>query len=338
MLEEVIHSGRWLPYTFAFLIGFSMLLYAILDGYDLGVGILSKRVSNEDRDRMISAVGPFWDANETWLVLGVGLLLVAFPSAHGVVLSALYLPVTVMIIGLIFRGVSFDFRKKVPDYQKPMWNSIFFWSSLVVTLSQGYMVGRFVTGFETGFWALVFSIFFALIVVFSYVLMGATWVIHKCEGDLQQKGIRWARNAILLMSVAAILSSAVAPLVGTRIYDKMFSFPEMLLLIVMPLISAFLTLIMLLILSVMPFRNDRLSWFPFMIAGLIVFLGFQGLVYSFYPYIIPGHLEIVAASASVESLKIILIGTLFVFPVLVGYTVFSYWVFKGKAHELSYGE
>ena len=126
MWDDIFTSGNWLPYTFAFLIGLSMLLYAVLDGYDLGVGMLSRGVSNSERDRMIGAIGPFWDANETWLVLGVGLLLVAFPAAHGVVLGELYLPVTVMLIALIFRGVAFDFRKKAPPERQPFWNCAFF--------------------------------------------------------------------------------------------------------------------------------------------------------------------------------------------------------------------
>lgn len=338
MLNEIIESGHWLPYSFALLIGLSMLLYAILDGYDLGVGILSRWVNPQERNTMISAIGPFWDANETWLVLGVGLLLVAFPPAHGIVLSELYLPVGIMILGIIFRGVSFDFRKKSPPHFRPYWDQAFFASSLIVTLMQGYMVGRFVTGFLPGGFALIFSLCFALIVVFGYVLMGATWLIFKCEGELQQKAFRWAKYAILLMSIAGLSSSILAPFVDTRIYDKMFSFPELVVLIVMPLMGGQLTVMMLLILSVMPFREDRLSWLPFAIASLIFMLGFVGLVYSFYPYIIPGHLTLLEASAAKESLLIILVGTLFVFPFLVLYTLFSYWVFRGKSKDLDYGE
>jgi cytochrome d ubiquinol oxidase subunit II len=336
MSLELITSGDTIPFIFAFLIGVSMLLYAVLDGYDLGVGMLSAIVSDEERDRMIASVGPFWDANETWLVLGVGLLLVAFPMAHGVVLTALYLPVAIMLLGLIFRGVSFDFRKKVPPEKQPVWNRNFFIGSLIVSLSQGYMVGRFVVGFQEGLFGHLFAAFFGLLVVAGYLLMGASWLILKAEGALQVRAVRWARIAIWTMVLGAILSSLTAPLVDTRIYERMYSFPEVTLLFAMPLISIILTLVMHFILSVLPMEHDKLAWMPLAISVAIFVLGFLGLVYSFYPYIIPGELLITDAAAAPESLEIILIGTVIVFPVLIGYTILAYWIFRGKATDLSY--
>ncbi|ADE55053.1 cytochrome d ubiquinol oxidase subunit II [Coraliomargarita akajimensis] len=333
---EIFQNGEWLPYVFAFLIGLSMLLYAILDGYDLGVGLLSRGVKPHHRDRMIASIGPFWDANETWLVLGVGLLLVAFPTAHGVVLGNLYLPVALMMIGLIFRGVSFDFRKKVPPEQQGRWNLGFFLGSLVVALSQGYMVGRFVIGFQEGITGHLFACFFGLLVVAGYILMGACWLVLKTEAELQQKAVRWARRAIWIMVLCALLSSLTAPFVNTRIYDRMFAFPEITLLFAMPLLSVILTLMMHFILGILPLERDRLAWMPLAISVSIFVLGFLGLVYSFYPYIIPGHLLIVDAAAAPESLMIMLIGTLVVLPFLVGYTALAYWIFKGKATDLSY--
>jgi len=336
MSSEIFQNGEWLPFVFAFLIGLSMLLYAILDGYDLGVGLLSKLVNDDERDRMIASIGPFWDANETWLVLGVGLLLVAFPPAHGIVLTNLYLPVAVMLIALILRGVSFDFRKKVPPKAQPRWNRVFFWSSLCIALTQGYMVGRFMVGFQPGLMSEVFAIFFGMIVVAGYALMGSTWLILKTEDGLQKKSINWAKTAIWLMVIGAILSSAVAPLVDTRIYDRMFSFPEVTLLFAMPLISLVLTALMRIILGILPMEGDRLAWLPFAISISIFVLGFLGLVYSFYPYIIPGSLKIVDASAAPESLMVILIGTAFVLPFMIAYTTLAYWIFRGKASDLSY--
>lgn len=336
MNTEIFQEGQWLPFLFAFLIGFSMLLYAVLDGYDLGVGLLSRSVHKEERDRMIASVGPFWDANETWLVLGVGLLLVAFPPAHGIVLTHLYLPVGLMIIALILRGVSFDFRKKVPKEEQPKWNRIFFWSSLGMALSQGYMVGRFIIGFAPGWPGQAFALFFAMLVVSGYALMGACWLIGRTEGDLQRKSIRWAGKAILYMAAGALLTSAVAPFVDTRIYDRMLSFPEAILLIAMPVVSVGLTLLMRFILSALPLPDDRLSWAPFAISVAIFVLGFIGLVYSFYPYIIPGQLRIVDASSAPESLMVILIGTAIVFPFMVAYTALAYWIFRGKAEDLRY--
>lgn len=336
MNSEIFQNGQWLPFVFAFLIGLSMLLYAVLDGYDLGVGLLSQSVNSEERDRMIASIGPFWDANETWLVLGVGLLLVAFPEAHGVVLTNLYLPVAIMMIALIFRGVSFDFRKKVAPEAQAKWNRIFFFSSLLIALSQGYMVGRFIIGFQSGINAQLFAVFFGILVVAGYTLMGSCWLILKAENDLQKKSVQWAKKAILAMTAAALLSSLTAPFVNTRIYDRMFSFPEVTLLIAMPLVSILLTLLMHFILKALPLENDRLAWVPFAISVSIFVLGFLGLVYSFYPYIIPGQLKIVDASAAPESLKVILIGTAVVLPVMVGYTALAYWIFRGKAQDLRY--
>lgn len=336
MTSEIFSNGQWLPYVFAFLIGLSMLLYAILDGYDLGVGLLSRIVNNQERDRMIASIGPFWDANETWLVLGVGLLLVAFPAAHGIVLTELYLPVALMIIGIIFRGVSFDFRKKVAPEKQALWNQIFFTGSLVVALTQGYMLGRFLVGFQTGLSAQLFAAFFGLLVVTGYILMGASWLILKTESELQQKAIRWARRAIWIMVLCALFSSLTAPFVNTRIYDRMFAFPEVTLLLAMPLISIILTLVMHSILGILPLEKDRLAWMPFAISVGIFALGFIGLVYSFYPYIIPGNLLIVDAAAAPASLKIILIGAAIVLPILAAYTALAYWIFRGKARDLSY--
>ncbi len=333
---EQLTQGEPLAFIFAFLIGLSMLLYAILDGYDLGVGMLSSIVEEEDRDRMIASIGPFWDANETWLVLGVGLLLVAFPAAHGIVLTTLYLPVAVMLLALVFRGVSFDFRRKVAKKRQATWNRNFFIGSLLVALSQGYMVGRFVIGFQEGIYGHLFAAFFGLLVVAGYLLMGASWLILKAEGALQIRAIRWARIAIWTMVLGAILSSLTAPLVDTRIYERMYSFPEVTLLLAMPLVSIILTLFMHFILGILPLEHDRLAWMPFAISVAIFVLGFLGLVYSFYPYIIPGQLLIADAAAAPESLKIIIIGTAVVFPILIGYTVLAYWIFRGKATDLSY--
>jgi cytochrome bd ubiquinol oxidase subunit II len=336
MMEFIGNHSEWTPYAFAFLIGLAMLIYAVLDGYDLGVGILSRRVGEDDRERMIASIGPFWDANETWLVLGVGLLLVAFPVAHGLVLTSLYLPVALMIVALVFRGVSFDFRKKVPPEKQPWWNQAFCWSSLVVALTQGYMVGRFVTGLNPGIAGQLFAAFFGLLVVAGYVLMGSTWLILKCEGDLQKRALRWARRSIWVMVVGAILSSVAIAVVDPRIYDRIFSLPEITLLSLMPAIAVALTLLMHFLTAAMPLPQDRLSWMPFAISVLIFVLGFGGLVYSFYPYIIPGRLRIMDAAAAPESLLIILVGTALVLPFLLAYTALAYYIFRGKARHLSY--
>ena len=335
-MSELFESGAWLPFSFAFLIGVSFLLYAILDGYDLGVGMLCAFASDSERDRMIASVGPFWDANETWLVLGVGLLLVAFPPAHGIVLTHLYLPVGIMLVALIFRGVSFDFRKKAPPAKLPFWNRAFYLASCGIALTQGYMVGRFMTGFQESGAAEWFALSFGLLVVAAYILVGASWLVLKAEGELQRRAIRWTRRAIWTMVVGAVLSSIAAVFTDTRIYERMFTFPEVTVLMALPLASIALTLLLHFLSHSLPLPGDRLAWMPFAISIFIFVLGFVGLVYSFYPYIIPGQLRIVDAAAAPESLLIILVGALLVFPFLIGYTAVSYYIFRGKATDLSY--
>lgn len=337
MTETLLPVGAWLPYAFALLLGGSFLLYAILDGYDLGVGMLSAFVPEEERNRMIASIGPFWDANETWLVFGVGLLLVAFPPAHGLVLTTLYLPVTMMILALIFRGVSFDFRRKVPPERRAFWDRAFFAGSLGVALTQGYMVGRFVTGFQSSWAAEAFAVSFGLLVVAGYVLMGASWLIMKTDGPLQLRAIRWTRVAIWTMVLGAILSSLAAVFTDTRIYERMFGFPEVLLLLAMPLVSLALTALMHFLCGALPLPGDRLAWMPFAIAITVFVLGFVGLVYSFYPDIVPGHLRVTDAAAAPESLWIIFVGAVVVLPFLALYTAASYYIFRGKAAaDLSY--
>ncbi|MEO0912682.1 MAG: cytochrome d ubiquinol oxidase subunit II, partial [Pseudomonadota bacterium] len=166
----------WLPMAFAGLMGLSILIYVVLDGFDLGVGILSLRATEEERDIMIGSIGPFWDANETWLVMAVGLLLVAFPAAHGQILTALYLPTTLMLIGLILRGVAFEFRAKAEDpADKRRWDRLFFTGSLTAALSQGWMLGRYVLGFDAAPAALGFALLSALGVAVAYAFIGACW-------------------------------------------------------------------------------------------------------------------------------------------------------------------
>ena len=167
---------QWLAFAFAGLLGFSILLYVILDGFDLGGGILLPFAEDAEKDRMVASIGPFWDANETWLVLGVGILLVAFPVAHGVILTALYLPVAVMLVGLILRGVAFEFRMKAPSERKATWNTAFFVGSLVTALSQGYMLGLYIMGLQHTVMHVLFGLVTAFCVAAGYAFFGATWL------------------------------------------------------------------------------------------------------------------------------------------------------------------
>ena len=325
-----------LPVIFAALMGVSILLYVILDGFDLGVGLLFPFAEPEERDRMIASIGPFWDANETWLVLAIGILLVAFPVAHGAILTALYLPVAVMLIGLILRGVAFEFRAKAPLSHKTSWDRAFFAGSLMTSASQGFMLGMYVMGLEWTLFHVAFSLLTAGALTVAYSFIGASWVILKADGVLQHKAVSWARGGIWGMVLGLGAVSIATPFVSSRIFDRWFSFPEVMLLAPLPLISVALIGLLWKALRHLPTTGDHFAWFPFAAATALMVLGFFGMAYSFYPYVVPERLTIYEAAASPESLTIILIGTLFVLPMILGYTILSYTVFRGKATSLSY--
>ncbi|MEQ9259633.1 MAG: cytochrome d ubiquinol oxidase subunit II [Roseovarius sp.] len=326
--------GTWLPFTFALLMGFSILIYVVLDGFDLGVGLLAPLGSEAERDRMIASIGPFWDANETWLVMAIGLLLVAFPPAHGIVLSGLYLPVTIMLIGLILRGVAFEFRAKAPKRYKAGWDWAFFAGSAATSLTQGFMLGLYVVGLQWSVTSVGFALLTGVFLTVAYSFIGATWLIWKTEGALQQKALDWARGGIwgVFGGVAAI--SIASPLASPRIFEKWFGFPEILLLAPLPVLSVAIGLV--LMRRIARFAPGPRDWVPFALTVALFILAFAGLAYSFYPYVVPSQLTLYEAAAAPESLMIILVGVLFVLPMIMGYTVMAYVIFGGKARALSY--
>ena len=327
---------QWLPLTFAALMGISILVYVVLDGFDLGVGVLFPFATDAEKDRMVASIGPFWDANETWLVLAVGLLLVAFPAAHGTILTALYMPVAIMLMGLILRGVAFEFRVKAPTPHKAAWNRAFWIGSTLTSLAQGFMLGKYIMGLESTLGTWMFAAVTAVFLTVGYSFIGACWLILKTDGDLQKKAVQWAKGGIfgLILGITAV--SIATPLVSPRIFEKWFTFPEFLLLLPLPLMSGALIGLLWLLLRRLPAENDRYAWLPFaMSIGLFV-LAFFGLAYSFYPYVVPEKLTIYEAASAPESLFIILIGTIFVLPMIGAYTALAYTVFRGKATELRY--
>ena len=325
-----------LPLVFAGLMGLSILVYVILDGFDLGIGILFIGAPNKYRDRMVASIGPFWDANETWLVLAIGILLVAFPIAHGIILTALYLPVAIMLIGLIARGVAFEFRAKARAEEKGMWNRVFLSGSLLAALAQGYMLGQYVLGLNNDWVSIAFSVLTALCLVAAYVTVGAAWLIYKTDGGLQRFAIVSMKRALVVTAIGMGGISLATPLASERIFEKWFSIPEFILLAPLPLATLALFAFLYWQLSHLPDREDRYSIAPFITSAGIMLLGFIGLAYSFYPYVVPDRLTIYETASAPESLLIILFGTLFVLPVIIGYSIFSYWVFGGKASELRY--
>ncbi len=324
-----------LPLIFMAVMGLAMLAYVVLDGFDLGVGMLMHRATPEQKDVMVSSIGPFWDANETWLVLGVGILLIAFPKAHGIVLTALYLPVAVMLIGLILRGVAFDFRVKAQDEHKPLWNRAFFVGSMMASLAQGWMLGRYITGFAEGWQFTAFAAAIAIALATAYVLLGATWLIMKTEGDLQARAAGWARLAWLPVALGIALISLATPWVSDTVRSRWFSMPEFIALLPIPLVTA-AALVTLRVVLNSPRILGRLCWVPFALVVAVFVLGFFGLAYSLYPYVVMDRLTIWEAASAPASLKVILFGTALTVPAIIGYTVFAYRVFWGKARELTY--
>jgi len=333
---DLIFAPDSLPVIFAGLLGISILLYVVLDGFDLGVGLLFPFATPAERDRMVASIGPFWDANETWLVLAIGILLVAFPAAHGDILTALYLPVAFMLLGLILRGVAFEFRAKAPGQHKRLWDRAFFTGSLMTALAQGFMLGMYTMGLTWNLWHVAFATLTAGALTVAYSFMGASWTILKTDGLLQVKAVDWARGGIwgLILGMATI--SAATPLVSPRILEKWFSFPQMLWLAPLPILSGLLIVVLWRALQVLPMDGDRRAWVPFVAATGLMMLGFAGMAYSFFPYIVPDHLTIAEAAASPESLSIILVGVMVVLPTILAYTVLSYFIFRGKATDLRY--
>jgi len=330
----------WLPLAFMGFMGIAMLLYVVLDGYDLGVGILLRRASPEDKDRMIASIGPFWDANETWLVLGVGILLVAFPLAHGVILGALYLPVALMLAGLILRGVAFDFRVKAQAQHKPRWDATFYAGSLLATFAQGVMLGALVTGFALGWGQILFALFIGLCMIAGYALLGSTWLIYKTEGELQLRAVRWARASLWLTGVGVAAVSIATPMVSHSIFEKWFVLPNFIYLAPIPLASAALFLAIEVLLRRAPARlaagDGKHDAWPFIAAAGIFVLAFLGLAYSLFPYLVVDRITIWQAASAPESLLVIFWGVCVVLPAILGYTIYAYRVFGGKASELSY--
>jgi cytochrome bd ubiquinol oxidase subunit II len=317
-------ADELLPLAFTVLMGVAILAYVVLDGYDLGVGMLMPAASREEQNRMVASIGPFWDANETWLVLGIGLLLVGFPIAHGEILGALYLPVAAMLVGLIVRGVAFEFRIKAEGWHRELWNWLFWAGSTLASFAQGFMLGRYITGFDSGAGYWLFAVLVGASLCGGYVLLGATWLILRTDGELQRKSIAWARWGLLWVALGVALVSLGTPLVSETVREKWFSFPRIVLLSALPLaaIAAWVWVWTSL-------RKSEVQ--PFAGAVAIFVVSFAGLAYSLFPYVVIDRLTIWEAAAHPNALMFILVGTLIVLPFILGYTFWSYRIFRGKA-------
>ncbi len=325
----------WLPIIYFGIMGLALLIYVILDGYDLGVGMLLPLATEVEKDRMIASIGPFWDANETWIVLGVGVLLIAFPKAHGMVLTTLYLPVTLMLMGLILRGVAFDLRVKAGDQHRALWNRAFFAGSLIAASAQGWMLGAFVTGLNNDAIGTLFSILIALTLPALYILLGGGWLLMKAEGDLWQKARRWSVRALWPMGAGLFLLSIATPLVSPAIAEKWFTWPNLLWLSPIPVLCAGSFGLLVYSLS-KPESLERHPWVIMACSVAICLLAAIGLGYSLFPEIVPGKITLWEAASSTNALLFTLTGVVITLPAIIFYTIYVYRIFHGRATDLSY--
>ncbi len=322
-----------LAFIWAGLIAFAVLTYVVLDGFDLGLGILFPFAkSDHDRDLMMNSVAPVWDGNETWLVLGGGGLFAVFPLAYAIVLPALYIPIIIMLLALVFRGVSFEYRWRTKRW-KAVWDFAFFGGSLVAAFSQGIALGALVQGIEVvdrayagGWfdWLTPFSVLTGVAVVVGYALLGATWLVLKTEGSLEIQMRRYAYVlGVATLSLIGIVS-VFTPFQDPVYFERWFNLPGSLWTMSVPLIMIGLVWTF--------FRglNDHRAASPFLsVLGWFI-VSFVGIGISFYPMIVPPSLSIWEAAAPESSLAFALVGAVILLPIILGYTAYSYWVFRGK--------
>jgi len=330
-----------LPMIWGGLIATAVLLYVLLDGFDLGIGILFPLAPTDTcRNRAINSIAPFWDGNETWLVLGGGGLFAAFPLAYSIVMPALYIPVIAMLLCLIFRGVAFEFRFKAHTSKK-LWDVLFHFGSLGAAFMQGIILGGLVQGIEVegrGFaggafdWLTAFSIMTGLGVVAGYVLLGATWLVMKTEGETQVWARKTAQYILLFVALFMALVSLWVPFLDTGIEARWFDPQVFFWLLPIPL----LTLALFVWLAVSLHRGYEYA--PFLCSIGLFFLGYLGLGVSLWPWIVPFAVTVEQAAAAPESLSLLLVGAVVMLPVILAYTAYCYYIFRGKApKEATYG-
>ncbi|SCY63835.1 cytochrome d ubiquinol oxidase subunit II [Thiohalorhabdus denitrificans] len=322
-----------LPYIWFGVIGLGVIMYVLLDGFVLGIGIIMPFVDNEDdRDLMMNTAAPIWDGNETWLVLGGAGLLAAFPRAYSLVLSALYLPVILMLIALIFRGVSFEFRFKA-GRSRWLWGVSFMVGSIVAAFAQGVILGAIVRGLplENGQyaggpldWFAPFTVMTGFALVCGYALLGATWVILKAENGVQRLAFTFARPLAMLVIIFLVLVSVWMPVLHTQVLERWFTFPDALWLAPLPILVG--------VTSWLLWRSvqEGREVLPFLLSLALFGLGYIGLLIGIWPHIVPPDLSIEEAAAHPSSQGFTLIGLAILLPVILGYSAWSYWVFRGK--------
>ena len=327
-----------LPLIWYSLIGTAIFLYILLDGFDLGVGILFPFAPTDAcRDRMMNSIAPFWDGNETWLVLGGGGLFAAFPLAYAILMPAFYIPIILMLLGLIFRGVAFEFRFKATGKSRRIWDYSFHFGSLVATFMQGMVLGTFVHGIAvdgrnfsgSAFdWLNAFSAMTGVALVTGYALLGATWTIMKTEDDTQAWARKCASYVLLYVALFMGLVSLSMPLMNSDIKALWFSLPNFYFLQPMPILSV--------VFFVMLWRDLRTEreYRPFFLTLGIFLMNYIGIGISTWPWLVPFKVTLWDAAAAPVSQSLLLVGTVFLLPCVLAYTGYCFWVFRGKAsHE-----
>jgi len=323
-----------LTVVWAFIIAFAVAMYVVMDGFDLGIGILFPFVPvGKERDQAMNAVAPVWDGNETWLVLGGGGLLAAFPLAYAIILPALYAPLIAMLLGLVFRGVAFEFRWRTTQSGRNRWDIAFSGGSLLAALAQGIALGAVLQGvhvegrqYAGGWWDWLtpFSILTGLALVIGYSLLGATWLVMKTEGELRDKAYRlsWQLMVAMLGAIAAV--SIATPFLHVQYTQRWFSWPNIILTAPVPIAVAGVAVLLLRSLA------NKSDYQPFFLSLALFALSYAGLGISMWPYIVPQSITIWQAASPENSQVFMLFGVAVLVPLILGYTGWAYWVFRGK--------
>lgn len=328
-----------LAIIWAGLIGFVVFAYVVMDGFDLGIGILFPCFKvGQERDQAINSIAPVWDGNETWLVMGGGALMAAFPLAYAIILPATYPLIIAMLLGLVFRGIAFEFRERDPRH-RPFWDVAFTLGSLTAAMAQGMTLGAILQGVQVNNnaysggwldWLSPFSLLTGISVVLGYGLLGATWLIWKTEGTAQDHAHRLAFRLAIGTLIALAAVSAATPFLSLDYRERWFAVPEIILTAQVPLLVIICAVVLFRSLAR---KSERL---PFMMALVLFFLGFMGLGISIYPYAVPQTVTIWDAASPRGSLAFMLVGAVVIIPLILGYTAWAYWVFRGKVGTEGY--
>jgi cytochrome d ubiquinol oxidase subunit II len=317
------------------ILGLGVFIYVALDGFDLGVGMLHGLVQPSQRETVMNSIGPFWDGNETWLILGGVGLLAAFPVAFAIIIPAVYFPILIMLLALVFRGVAFEFRFKHVRLRR-LWDGAFCGGSLVATFAQGVVLGSFIQGFKvegrvfagSSFdFATPFALLTGVALVFGYALLGAGWLVMKTDGPLQAWSRRAGRVCLIAVSCCIAAVSVWTPLASSVIAQRWFGWPNTAVLLPLPVAS--------LAIGIYAWRalgRDG-DWHPFAASIALFALSFLGVAVSLWPMIVPGHFTLWEAASPESTQAFLLVGTLVLLPVILFYTGWSYWVFRGKVRQ-----